>query len=594
MTPARVRALLFRRDEGLLSPAEQAELERCLADDPQAQRAFLEHHFLTADLGTELATPAHVRARPAPARWRPLRWLLGGAIVTAAAVLVLVGVRERLLRPAPSAWEQATLATMSRRDQGGPRPVRPGQTVRVADGDLAIIQAPGARLEVLGGTVVRLGAPLDAESPAPARGDYIAVSTGDVVASVDRPQPLVVVTPFAWASASAATLSVRVTARDARFAVTAGSVAVSRARPEATVAAGQTALVTDDHTLSIGAVTTALEGVAPGANPRGGDAVPRAAAARPTRPAPDVLARAAAGELALLRQMPPGLVVQLRGEVPDAQGFVAGNREGFTCAGEQRHAIMAMVAGVTLRRRDLIEDGFRAIEAPLQFQAPQGGFLDPKSCDLFWLGQASHGLLLLRESEDAGAYAARAKQLVPRLARLAAWLSQPSLVRDIHAIAEKDQVAYFNAAIAFAMSGLLLDDARLQALSREFVDAGLEHQRADGGFTVAKGTDPGGQASILWRLGMYLLRFPDARLVEPMQRGLAWQLGRVTPAGEIDVTDAASRVWIPACRSQPLPSCLQLSYDAFAWSLLYAGVLLDPHATDIAADVLRARRMVAH
>jgi hypothetical protein len=165
-------------------------------------------------------------------------------------------------------------------------------------------------------------------------------------------------------------------------------------------------------------------------------------------------------------------------------------------------------------------------------------------------------------------------------------------VRDIYAVCDKDQILYFNAAIGFGMSGLLLDDQRLQALSREFVDAGLKQQRPDGSFIVVKGTDAGGQASIMWRLGMYMARFPDARYLEPMRRGLAWQLGRVTPRGEIDVTDSASRIWMRACRTQPLTTCLQISYDVFAWSLLYSAALFEPRATEVAADVLRARRIV--
>jgi ferric-dicitrate binding protein FerR (iron transport regulator) len=593
VTPARVRALLFRRDEGQLNAAEQAELEQWLARDPEAQRAFLEHHFLTADLGTELSTPAAVRARPAPrARWSPMRLLVGGALAAAAVVLIVIGGR-RLLPGRPSAWSQATLATVSRHELGAARPVRAGETIRVADGDLAVVTAPGTRLELLGGTVVRLGAPLDPESGAPEHEDYVAVSAGDVVASIDRPRPMVLVTPFAWASASAAKVSVQVSARAARFGVGDGSVALTRSRPEAVVTRGQTALVNDERGLSITAATAGLEGRAPDPDPRHADtAVLRADEIGRSRSTPDVLARAAVGELALLRQMPAELVAQLRGEVPNAEGFVGGNREGFTCSGEQRHAIMAMVAGVTLRRRDLIEDGFRAIEAPLQFQASHGGFLDSKSCDLFWLGQASHALVLLRESEDGDTYSERAKALAPRLAQLASWLSQPATVRDIYAVCEKDQILYFNAAIGFGMSGLLLDDPRLQGLSREFVDAGLKQQRPDGSFTVVKGTDAGGQASIMWRLGMYLVRFPDARYVEPMRRGLTWELGRVTPRGEIDVTDSASRIWIRACRTQPLTACLQLSHDVFAWSLLYSGALLDARANTVAADVIRTRRMV--
>lgn len=387
-------------------------------------------------------------------------------------------------------------------------------------------------------------------------------------------------------------MAVAVGTRSVRFAVDEGSVAVTRSNPAATLGRGQAAVVTEDHALALSTDPALPTGGEPPAGPQAAAPDAQATDRNGGRPVAEVLARAARGELALLRQMPPDLVARLRGEVPNAEGFVASNRDGFNCSGDQRYALMAMVAGVALRRADLIDDAWGAAEAVLPFQAPHGGFLDPLSCDVLWLGHVSHGLVLLRESEDAEAYAERTRKVLPRIAKLAGWLAQPATVSNLYAISEKNQVTYFSAAIAFGLSGLLLDDVHLQALGRDFMDRGLRHQRPDGSFTIVKGIDTGSQSSILWRIAMYLIRFPEPRYAEALRSGVQWQLGRITAKGEVNVADSATRIWIASCRKQPLSSCLTFSFDVLAWSLLYYGGLADPHAVAVAADVLKTRRLV--
>jgi hypothetical protein len=307
----------------------------------------------------------------------------------------------------------------------------------------------------------------------------------------------------------------------------------------------------------------------------------------------EILRRTEAGELALLRGMPLEILAGLHGDTPDETGFVAQNKEGFACAGEQRFAIRTMAMGVVLARRDLIDESWRAIEAVLPFQTPAGGFLDPLYCDVQWLGQVSHALLLLRESELREAYADRIARLLPHVARLAAWLSHPPPLKELQGPRRGgNEGGYPNDAIAFGLSGVLLDNEHLKELGHEFMDRMLALQRPDGAFVISGGTDLAIQGSAVLRLGIFVSRFPEARYAEALRRAGDWELSRVTPQGEVNLAGNVRRLYGRDCKDVPLVGCWTIDFDAFTWGLLYYTRLVEPSRQDAVAQVHRTRRLV--
>jgi hypothetical protein len=91
-------------------------------------------------------------------------------------------------------------------------------------------------------------------------------------------------------------------------------------------------------------------------------------------------------------------------------------------------------------------------------------------------------------------------------------------------------------AVAYGLSGLLLDDDAMKATGRQAVEFGLERQREDGVFLEHKGADSSYQAVSIQFLQTFALYFPDKRYDEALARAAKWMLGRILPSGQVDAT----------------------------------------------------------
>jgi hypothetical protein len=316
------------------------------------------------------------------------------------------------------------------------------------------------------------------------------------------------------------------------------------------------------------------EGSAPVAKPVRRALTPPALPA-PPQSAPPIMERT---ELELLRRAPPALLERLH-ETVNSEGFAARNHRGFLGAGNQRFAADAIAIGAVLSRRDLIDEGWRAVEVAFQFQHKDGHFLDDALSVAYFLDHLSHALLLLGESDIGRDYRHRTDNLLPGLERAAIWLSAPPQLRALAQANRRAPARMFSCANAFGLTGLLLGNQRLIELGREFAEQGLAEQLPDGAFQMPGRLTYVYQGAVLWKLAWYALRFRGPRLDQALQKGAAWQLARTSPDGVVRMADAAPGMQLRRLR-QDTWNVLEVT-----WALLYYGVRFDPAVIERAVAV---------
>ncbi len=252
---------------------------------------------------------------------------------------------------------------------------------------------------------------------------------------------------------------------------------------------------------------------------------------------------ASAQELALFQNMPPDLLRYTGGARPDADGMVGHNQGGFKSPEFQRGAMHYMIRAVVRRDERGVDEAWRAIDAAFHEQTEQGKFgrdgapHGGPSAVAFWLADLCHGLLILRESDLAPKYQQKIDLLIPKIHKAAQWLALPKyqtrLKRDD---ADAPNRLLFDA-LAFGLSGLLTDDDSLKQVGRQFVDLAMARYReTDGVFVEKGGHDSSYQAVAALMLQVWAVHFPDPKLDAAIDRAVAWEVGRVGPDGQIDVT----------------------------------------------------------
>jgi len=252
-------------------------------------------------------------------------------------------------------------------------------------------------------------------------------------------------------------------------------------------------------------------------------------------------------DVELLRKMPVEQLSRIAFiGLPDAKGLVGRNRDGWLHARMQASGAFYLAAAAALANPKAIDDAWRTVDATFEHQTAEGNFqagaflgnLPTASDDLvgvsFYLADLCHALLVVQNCQLADSYRARIEKLTPKVQRAARWLSKG-----------KDTLEEFNAdapdrlfvdAQAFALAGLFLKDDELRGLGKHFLDLGLKHVRKDGVIVEKDGHDSSYQASSLVRMQVYSIYVPNEQLSAAIDRAAAWELGRIKPNGEVDVT----------------------------------------------------------
>jgi hypothetical protein len=220
--------------------------------------------------------------------------------------------------------------------------------------------------------------------------------------------------------------------------------------------------------------------------------------------------------------------------------MVGHNRAGFKASAFQRGATLTLAIAAARGDRQRAEDCWRAVDTTFTHQKEAGHFGDPATSVAFWLCELCRALLVVQESQLAGAYQDRIVGLLPKIGKAANWLAgqQATLIK---ADGDTPNRLFFSAE-AFGFAGILLKDEKLIAIGKDFLVRGMKlFREEDGVFLEHGGGDSSYQAVNLLRLQEILLHFPDLKLDAAICKGMKWELARIAPDGTIR-TEGNTRV----------------------------------------------------
>ncbi len=249
-----------------------------------------------------------------------------------------------------------------------------------------------------------------------------------------------------------------------------------------------------------------------------------------------------AQELALLEKMPSDLLRFTGGARPDEHGMVGYNRDGFKSPEFQRGAMHYMIRAIVRKDTRCIDEGWLAIDAAFRYQTENGGFSRKgtphggPSAVAFWLADLSQALLILRESELGPKYQTRIEQLMPKIGQAAQWLAQPRYQERLKREDVETPNRLLFDALAYGLSGILLNDAELKRIGQGFVESAMARYRScDGVFLEKGGADSSYQAVAALKLQIWAIHFPDKKLDNPINCAVKWERSRVKDDGEVEV-----------------------------------------------------------
>ena len=261
-------------------------------------------------------------------------------------------------------------------------------------------------------------------------------------------------------------------------------------------------------------------------------------------------ARTRPTEYEILRQIPRERLIALIGDLPDEKGFSGSNRLGgyWIEAGPQRGSCRGVIAGVVTDDLARADNAWRGVETAFSHQRDDGGFeanLRPndKSAKpfgaavetaFFFLQEYGRMVLVIRESPHEAHFHARLAALEPKLRRATAFIASgyDNIIQDSSHAVNRIIIA----AKAFGTCGLVLHDEALVATSRRLIAHALTLRDPEGVFIENGGRDSSyNVVSILF--GQVLaLHVPLPEFEAALPAAVAWQLTRILPTGEVDVT----------------------------------------------------------
>lgn len=252
----------------------------------------------------------------------------------------------------------------------------------------------------------------------------------------------------------------------------------------------------------------------------------------------------------VLRAIPPERLRRLMGDLPDAQGFNGSNHKAgyWIEAGTQRGSCRGVMVGTVLNDLAFADDAWRGVETAFAHQRPDGGFeagdrpngtsAKPFGAAVetafFFLQEVGRMLRVLQQSPHEAHFHERILLLEPKVRQGMAFVLSgydTIIANSSHAVNR-----IFIAAKAFGLCGLFLKDERFVAVSRKLVVHALTRRDKDGVFIENGGRDSSYNAtSILFGQVLSLhLALPELEAALP--KAVAWELTRIKPRGEVEVT----------------------------------------------------------
>ncbi len=262
-------------------------------------------------------------------------------------------------------------------------------------------------------------------------------------------------------------------------------------------------------------------------------------------------ARAPLREYDVLRAFPAGRLAALSAnDMPDEKGFSGSNRQNgaWLESGPQRGSCRAVIAAVVAGDLSAADRAWRGIDVAFEHQRVDGGFESAvrpngKSTQAynanvetayFFLQELGRAILVIRQSPHEAHFKARIAALEPKLRRATDFIGAgfdtiiPKVGHSVNRV--------IIAAKAFGTCGLVLGDDKLVAQSRKLIAHAITLRDKDGVFVENGGRDSSyNVVSILFGSVLALhLPLPEFEAILPA--AVKWQLTRILPSGEVDVT----------------------------------------------------------
>lgn len=206
----------------------------------------------------------------------------------------------------------------------------------------------------------------------------------------------------------------------------------------------------------------------------------------------------------------------------------------------QRQAENTILNGLVLGRRKVINRGIKMIDWALARQRADGSFKDSSSSSYqygFFVSAAARSILLLQQSLFAADYATAISRIREGIGRAAVHMLHPAFKTRGDAIARPFVHRRYVIALALELAGQLTSNRDLQAAGDSYIRAALSRQRKDGVNPEAGGADSTYQAIGMTYAERWLVYRREGRLRNRVRsmiaRGLRWELGRITKAGNV-------------------------------------------------------------
>jgi hypothetical protein len=256
-------------------------------------------------------------------------------------------------------------------------------------------------------------------------------------------------------------------------------------------------------------------------------------------------------EYDVLRAFPAGRLAALAaGDVPNEKGLTGTNRENGSWleAGPQRGSCRGVLAAVVAGDLALADKCWRGIDVAFARQRADGGFeaeTRPNGASarpygaavetaFFFLQELGRAVLVIRQSPHEEHFRARIAEIEPKMRKACDFILGG--YDTIIANSSKAVNRVFIAAKAFGLCGQVLKDERYLEASRKLVKVGLALRDHEGVFIEHGGRDSSYNVVSILMGQVLALHVPMPELEAAFPAAIAWQLTKILPTGEIDVT----------------------------------------------------------
>lgn len=256
-------------------------------------------------------------------------------------------------------------------------------------------------------------------------------------------------------------------------------------------------------------------------------------------------------EYAILCAFPPGRLAALStGDIPDADGFTGGNHGHghWVESGPQRGSCRGVIAAVVAGDLTAADNAWRGIDVAFAHQRADGGFESKPAADgkissafnanvetaYFFLQELGRAFLVIGESPHAAHFQDRIVALKPKVRLAADYISSgydtiiPKVGHSVNRV--------IIAAKAFGTCGVFLGDDKLIAQSKQLIAHAITLRDKEGVFIENGGRDSSYNVVSILFGSVLALHVPLPEFEAILPAAVKWQLTRVLPSGEVDVS----------------------------------------------------------